>query len=516
MNALREHPTSCFMRYGGVAAVLLLTTAVTAWRFRPWMPDVFFGDDLAILLQHRDGLFASTLRQALTEASSEKFRPVFGLAMWAAFGAFAQNLHLYLAADVFLQGLSACLAFCVARRLSGGSVITALAVSLAIATSRFALYQVTQVTGLLEGLAFVLFLVTVYALIRADEDGSTARASSVWSWGAIVAALLTCHAHERYMPVVPWLCIALVCFPRVRRLGWPHLTTLLIAAIAVLGVNVGAKRFLLHVPFFVGTGGTRMRVVPAVVRAHVRQALLSVLGFNDGPPWFAGAQLSTLHDVAAWAAAIVFAMTWAGGVIAGLRSASATGTAFARSARWPALLVVLAGLLLAPPILTIRLEQRWLLQPFTLLLFVFAWAVGAWRGRAPASLAWACSFALLASSLALDEHLSRHFGNIFFVYSGRLASMVGRDIAQPQRGDARDVVLAVSEDHCTWTLQGGRFFQVYGGRARTVHCLGADDQLRTIPAPLDSRVYEVASGRLVDVTERWRDQAQTSGATRGD
>jgi dolichyl-phosphate-mannose--protein O-mannosyl transferase len=83
--------------------------------------------------------------------------------------------HLpHLVLNLLLQGLNALLVFAISLRLSRGEWLVALAAALIAATSRFALYQVTQVTGLLEGLALIFFLATVYCVVRAYGDGHAA------------------------------------------------------------------------------------------------------------------------------------------------------------------------------------------------------------------------------------------------------------------------------------------------------------------------------------------------------
>ena len=165
--------------------IFLLATAAGAWRFSPWMPKVFFGDDLANLLAYKAGNFASSLSQALGSAYWYKYRPVFATIMWILYGSFGSIIWPYLLVNLLIQGLNATLVFAITRRLSRGNWLVSLAIALAVVTSRFALYQVTQVTGLVEGVALLCFLGMVYCVIRASEsEGHALR----WSWLAIVSA----------------------------------------------------------------------------------------------------------------------------------------------------------------------------------------------------------------------------------------------------------------------------------------------------------------------------------------
>ena len=119
----------------------MLAVVVATLRFWPWMPEVFFGDDLANLLAYKDGHFASSSSQALSAAFSEKYRPVFAWVMWLLFGVFNEQILPYLALNIFIHGLSATLIFAIAFRLSRANWIVSLVIAMATASSRFALYQ---------------------------------------------------------------------------------------------------------------------------------------------------------------------------------------------------------------------------------------------------------------------------------------------------------------------------------------------------------------------------------------
>lgn len=241
----------------GLVLIFLLATAAAAWRFWPWMPKVFFGDDLANLLAYKGGDFASSLTQSLGAAYADKYRPVFASVMWLLFGSFNSAILPYMVVNVLLQGLSATLVFAIALRLSRGNRLVSLAIALAVTTSRFALYQVTQVTGLVEGIALTCFLGMVYCVVRASESRDSAWR---WSWLAVVSAFLAIQTHERYIVVALWLFLALILLPSVRTLPRARWLVLLGASVGILVFNVAYKMGVLHLPFFVGTGGTDIHI----------------------------------------------------------------------------------------------------------------------------------------------------------------------------------------------------------------------------------------------------------------
>jgi hypothetical protein len=256
-----------------------------------------------------------------------------------------------------------------------------------------------------------------------------------------------------------------------------------------------------------GTGGTHIDFNPLRTIDHAEQAILSVFGFNDGPQYLAGGAWTELPWFAGWILGAGFFL--AALALLGLASRSvSSGTehdpgAWRDDASWAWLLAALAVLLLVPPLTTIRLEQRWLVQSFALLLLLLAWAAGRARLRVGAGRVTMLVVTVAVASIALDLLLSAYFGRIFFVNSGRVAALVRRDIVIRQPGTAAPVAFLLRNEHCEWTLRGGRFFAVYGGRARTVYCFARLPQASAAKLPESTTVYAMSARGLSDVTEEW-------------
>jgi len=484
--------------------VFVALLAVACARFVPWIPTVFFGDDLDNLLAFQRGEFASTWTQALAGVYVEKFRPVFAVAMHLQFASFGHWIAGYMAVNLAVHALSGALVFFAARFLSGGSRVIAALLALAFIVSRLALYQVTQVTGLLEGLGTALFLTILLCLTRA-------RGTSAWrlSLFSVLAAALAVHTHERYIVVLPWLALAFLVLPGPAALNWGRKALLVCLCVAAAAFNVLFKLAVSGGHFFVGTGGTRMDFSLQRVADHFAQAVLSVFGFNYGPDYLAGASWSELPYGSGWllggaitlAAAVLLVAAWLP------RKSRAGGPlpVAVPDAAWGLLLVLLAGAVLVPPALTIRMEQRWELQPFVLLLLLLAWAAG--RARAYMSRRRAAVLVGIAAlaSVGQDMLMSDYFDRIFLRSSARVATMALRDIAEREPGAVTPVALLLSEEHCYWTLREGAFFTVYSGKARPVRCLAGLSDAKPTP---DTRLYADAGDHLLDVTSDWRAAAE--------
>jgi hypothetical protein len=486
-----------------LSLVFVLAAVAAFWRYSPLMPHVFMGDDLFYLLAFKDEQCGAVFSQLLTTACLEKFRPVGNGFILLELNLFDLAFTNYMAVNVLLQAISTTLVFVIARRLSKGSLLVAFSIAIAVVTSRFAVYQVIQVMGPVEGLALPLFLGVIYSTVRAEDRQEDALR---WGWIAISLSFLLIHNHERYILITAWLAVAFVLLPNFRALPKRHFAALLLACIVVPLFNVAYKTLVLHTPFLVGTGAIPIRFNLAEVVMHFGQAVLSIIGFNEGPEYLVGARLISLPWYPAWILAPTFAFTVTIFIAMGIRGAfekqhKQLSAPFWSSVRWPILLWLLALLLLIPAISTIRLEQRWIFAPFILLLLVIAWAVGQWESKTKAVF-WPLIIILSASSTLLDSLVVKHFDQMYLVYAARFADMVKRDIADKYPGQSSGIILVDNLQNCVWSLQNGKFFRIYGGRAREVKCVsGSPDEAFDGAGML---VFaEKPLGHLSNLTNEW-------------
>lgn len=480
-------------------ALFALLAAAAAWRFGPWLPPVFYGDDLNHWVGYVDGRCGARASQLLGAScvDPEKLRPVFNVVKVALFAAFGKATSHYMAVNILLHGASALLVFAIARRLAGGLVVP-LALAAAVATSRFALMQVTLVVGLVEGLAFFFFVASLYALVRAAEGARVAP----WAALAVVCALLSQFSHERFNVMAVVLAFAFLALPAFRSLPVRTRALLVGACVAVPLVHI-AYKLALGTPLFVGTGGMRVTSVDsALVLEHARQALSSTFGVNSGPPYLVGQTLASMPWLPAWLLAGAMILAWVVALAAGLRAAFArrAGMGFASFA-WPAILLGAYVGLTAAALVTIRLEQRWLMAPFTLVLLVLAWSAGLQQR-------WLLRFApavvFAASAVWLDTLIERRFDQVYLSSSTRIATAVKRDLIDAAPGDASPVVLIAGREFCGWVLQGSSFFRVYG-TSRPVACaLSVAEALG--PYPDGARFWQPAGRGLVEVTQDWTEK----------
>lgn len=514
MNRTYDQPRNRTLFRFGLAGVFLASLLAIIWRFHGSMPGVFYGDDLYYQLLFKAGDCATDASQILTKACYERFRPVASGFVLMLINLFQLKVGYYQAANVVLQSLTTCLAFAIAMRLSKGNWVASLSIALAVATSRFATFQVTQMLGPVESLTLLLCLCAAYAAIRADESADTAWK---WGWIAIAMAFLAMHSHERSMVVAAWLGLVFALSPNVRQLGRARSLALLAACAALPAFYIAYKTQVLKAHFMIGTGGTHIKPDPALILEHTRYALRSIYGFNTGQEHLAGININFGWNVAGVAAAGLL-VAWVALVAAGLWSAlldrrATIGRLWERW-RWPALLMALACAMLLPSLLTIRLEQRWLFAPFTVVMLMAAWAVGTYRGRMAIG-ATAVVAILACASIVLDTVIMRHYDRFYLVYYGRFAELVKKDIVDPEPGASGPVALIGPEDHCAWTLMRGGFFRIYGGEARRLECFASASAAANAELPAGTRAYTAGSAtQLVDVTDQIEALRAIKAATR--
>ena len=471
----------------GSTAVFVVCVLVALIQFWPWMPTVFFGDDLSNFLAYRDHQFASSIGQALTGVYAEKYRPLFSLIIGGLFQLFGGHIKYYLILNILIQAAAATLMFRISFRLNR-SVLVSLMVALAAASSRFSLYQVTQVTGILESVSLLLFLVMLESLISAERQAG-GFGSYRYCWIATFYFFMAIQIHERYIVIFAGLFLAAFAFERFQILSRAKALLIMAASVAAALSNVLYKKLILHSDFFVGTGGTHMTIDMNRTVSQLMQSLVSIFGFNAGPEYLVAEPYSQYHTDVEWYLGWTFFICLMALILGGVLKAGISKKSLGDKLRTlflPTFFFVLIGLMLLPPILTIRMEQRWLVVPFYLLLLIAAWAANFIGSPIKILL----MLAVTASSISLDAYISSRFSNLFFVSAGQFATLVKRDIIDKNPLGTYPILFIAEKSRCRWSLLGGKFFLMYAHKLRQVQCVdaGAIDYSKLQPG---TRVFAV-------------------------
>jgi len=479
------------IHWGMYAALFLALCALIFLRFREFFPSVFYGDDLAMFMYaHGTQSHNPQVNALLAYIGTSKFRPVFTGLLTLETWLFAKHLGRYLIVNVIINAATGAAAFAVFLQLSRSRLIAAV-LAATLVTSRFALYQVTQVTGQVESIPFLMFALMLLFVHRAvtTEDAAAARR---YEWISLALWMVAFNAHERYIAVFPWL---IFCFLVYRRpVGIKHRTAFLgVMGLAILA-NAAIKMFVQKSSFFVGTGGQNLSISPNSILELLRQALRSIVGINTGPDYLIGYSWENLPDNIQWVA-IGFA------VLAVCMAVIALARAFWNDGllrSFPLLLALLAAAMIVPAAMTIRMEQRWELAPFFLLLCLVAAASSANKNRLVPAVA---VVALCSAHIWVDLAANPGFKLMAIMYEERYARTV-KDSVIPETKPGQSVYLVGDESHCSWALlRGTGFFTFYEGSDRKATCISSALDARNGEAP----IFAPASpAKLVNVTAQVR------------
>lgn len=483
--------------------VFLMCLIVASATFLRWMPSVFFGDDLINYLDYLEGSFPSNVFEALIQAPLDKYRPVFHWLMAVLFDVFGAHLAGYLFVNLLLHSVNGVLVFLVVVQLTRNTVWLGVLAALVVVGSHFALYNVTQVTGLVEGLGSFFFLASLLAIVRVASLSGLRRDANVGY--AVLLASLAVLSHERYVVLWAWIAFVLIFWPALygrsrfgRGLGF---------VVAGLVPLYFLGRFLLFDRgALVGTGAQPLAFEGERAAEHLSQAILSLFGYNYGPEHLVGVPAPTLAPLGIFFAIGIFA-AWLIGFFWAFSIASRRPIGERRelpvSLQWSLAFVLLAAVLLIPMMATVRLEQRWLVQPFDLLVMAFCSAVSV--GLAYRRNAFIC-LAVLFFSLQLISGLiySSKLDNVFFVYSARFAGEL--DGIVRRAGHPANVVIVGAVEHCEWPLQRGDFFKLRSGKPISLECFPDLASLSASPLPESTLVLRQTrlSGGLIDISGEWR------------
>jgi hypothetical protein len=296
---------------------------------------------------------------------------------------------------------------------------------------------------------------------------------------------------------------------------WGRRILLVVGSFSVPIAYVLYKQDALDTPFLIGTGGTHLSINLGQIIIFGTEAILSIFGFNSGDDYLVGISVTDIPVGLTLVLGAIFCFALICSCIFGLIRVFSLERW--KGLRWPFLLILLAGLLLGPGLLTIRLEQRWVFMPFALLLLCASYFLGATHRI----FGLVASVVIAATSLALDHQIMGYYGRLFFVSSPRFAAMVERDIVSataqhPPFGQGLAFVAEASQ--CRWSLLNGEFFWVYEGVRRQVNCFGSLDAAVESKVPLKTPIFTESGGHLIEISDDYKSafELEYSGAIKYD
>ena len=429
-----------------------------------------YGDDLYLWSFYGCEDFWSFTFPKVTKGN---FRPFYWALSYLEFRLIGPHVHWYARFNVLLNVAISWVIYFFSRRLSRLTRVphgwllgqaVGLLTGMLYLQSHFAAYQIAQVLGLLESLALLLALLTLWGLFDYMEGRGTCAYLR-----ACLCFFLVIFTHERFIALAPLFYLALLtqyCTERrlcrrfapsrtshrpassgttdrgtpgsdmtscrkrggescaasddmlaMNRLG--RLFELLLPLL-ILAVFFGSRMMVAGDAIPVGTAGTKVQDTFSLAQAlgFAFTQVAYIFGVNAGHAIFCGVSFA---DSARWVQALI-GLSWISlllMLVLYIRSVWKRGRITPRLIGENLLFICFIALCIGSSSITIRLETRWVYVSYTAALLYLSYMLGeiAKKSRTAAVLAFTLLFMAYGAVMTPVEHYDRqHYPNIFFFF----------------------------------------------------------------------------------------------------
>ena len=364
----------------GVALVLLLLFGLFINRHLSIR--ALYGDDLYLWSFYGCEDFWSFTFPKVTKGN---FRPFYWALSYLEFRLIGPHVHWYARFNVLLNVAIAWVIYFFSRRLSRlarmpqgmriGQAVGLLTGMLYL-QSHFAAYQIAQVLGLLESLALLLALLTLWGLFDYMEGRGTRAYLR-----ACLCFFLVIFTHERFIALAPLFYLAVITqYQTERRLcrRFARLRTVeLLLPLLILAVFFGTRMVVAGEAIPVGTAGTKVQDTFSLAQAlgFAFMQVAYIFGVNAGHAIFCGVSFG---DSAHWVQALIV-LSWLCLLLLLLlyvRRAWRRGRITPRLIGENLLFICFIALCIGSSSITIRLETRWVYVSYTAALLYLSYMLG--------------------------------------------------------------------------------------------------------------------------------------------
>ena len=381
----------------GVALVLLLLFGLFINRHLSIR--ALYGDDLYLWSFYGCEDFWSFTFPKVTKGN---FRPFYWALSYLEFRLIGPHVHWYARFNVLLNVAIAWVIYFFSRRLSRltrtpqgmriGQAVGLLTGMLYL-QSHFAAYQIAQVLGLLESLALLLALLTLWGLFDYMEGRGTRAYLR-----ACLCFFLVIFTHERYIALAPLFYLAVLTqylterrlcrrfapsrsscaasdeIPAMNRLGR---TVELLLPLLILAVFFGTRMVVAGEAIPVGTAGTKVQDTFSLAEAlgFAFSQVAYIFGINAGHAIFCGVSFA---DSARWVQGLIV-LSWLClllMLVLYVRGAWKRGRITPRLIGENLLFICFIALCIGSSSITIRLETRWVYVSYTAALLYLSYMLG--------------------------------------------------------------------------------------------------------------------------------------------
>ncbi len=370
-----------------VILYFILIPVIIFLYFLNWKTDVIYGDDLYVYKDYFDA--GRRLAKVNMSTIYEKYRPVHDMVVALLIRLCNKNIFSYYVFNVLVQAINAVI-FARIAQLFIKSVYFCALLGLMIGISRFSYYNITQLFngGALEGMAMTFFLLSLFFVLKAITDKKLTEANvknnALYS---ILFANLSLYTHERYIVILPFLILVFTLTKRFKILPLRKRIDLSFLVFVSLLLNVLIKKVVFSMPFFVGTGGSKIEFSLERATGYIHDGLLSIIQINSGPDYLSGMHFNGLPAlnkglvITVVAFTFVVILSWLGITIFKAINKpkpinkQSTDQFHTSAGMMLFLLGALFFLFLIPAVITIRLEQRWLQASYSVFILMLIIAI---------------------------------------------------------------------------------------------------------------------------------------------
>lgn len=364
----------------GVALVLLLLFGLFINRHLSIR--ALYGDDLYLWSFYGCEDFWSFTFPKVTKGN---FRPFYWALSYLEFRLIGPHVHWYARFNVLLNVAIAWVIYFFSRRLSRltrmpqgmriGQAVGLLTGMLYL-QSHFAAYQIAQVLGLLESLALLLALLTLWGLFDYMEGRGTRAYLR-----ACLCFFLVIFTHERFIALAPLFYLAVITqYQTERRLcrRFARLRTVeLLLPLLILAVFFGTRMVVAGEAIPVGTAGTKVQDTFSLAQAlgFAFSQVAYIFGVNAGHAIFCGVSFG---DSAHWVQGLIV-LSWLClllMLVLYVRRAWRRGRITPRLIGENLLFICFIALCIGSSSITIRLETRWVYVSYTAALLYLSYMLG--------------------------------------------------------------------------------------------------------------------------------------------
>ena len=381
----------------GVALILLLLFGLFINRHLSIR--ALYGDDLYLWSFYGCEDFWSFTFPKVTKGN---FRPFYWALSYLEFRLIGPHVNWYARFNVLLNVAIAWVIYFFSRRLSRltrtpqgmriGQAVGLLTGMLYL-QSHFAAYQIAQVLGLLESLALLLALLTLWGLFDYMEGRGTRAYLR-----ACLCFFLVIFTHERYIALAPLFYLAVLTqylterrlcrrfapsrsscaasdeIPAMNRLGR---TVELLLPLLILAVFFGTRMVVAGEAIPVGTAGTKVQDTFSLAQAlgFAFSQVAYIFGINAGHAIFCGVSFA---DSARWVQGLIV-LSWLClllMLVLYVRMAWKRGRITPRLIGENLLFICFIALCIGSSSITIRLEIRWVYVSYTAALLYLSYMLG--------------------------------------------------------------------------------------------------------------------------------------------